>query len=268
MTITPSPLTNGSAWPRALKPTVLLCAHITANMGTAAQQVHYANRPNSPGPSAHDYLDPDGSGLEALDPAHYCAWSNGDVQGPNLSIPTVRAAVVAGVNPNKIVYREVECVGDGAHQVTPGQMEQLAQFVAADSLTTGLPINRSTVGTHADWNSVTRNNCAFRPSNREQSLANIIGRANAILHPAPPSRATYHMAIQHGTIQIATVNTAGNIVGYTPMVVPADRNIPSGPATPKWFPGHGQPTVAQAKARPISGQWVLVDPPHVVVTQD
>ena len=194
MTIVKSPLTNGAFWPRTMKPTVLLVVHITSNMGTAKQQRTYANRAPKPGqgptgPSAHDYLDTDGSGIEALDPAAQCAWSNGDVQAPNLSIATVKAAVAAGVNPNRVCYREVECTGDGGHPVTDAQIAQLARFVAADSKATGLPVNRSTVTTHADWNSVQRSSCAFPPAKREARLAQIIAQANAILNPPPPAPA-------------------------------------------------------------------------------
>jgi hypothetical protein len=64
--------------------------------------------------------------------------------------------------------------------VTSAQLDQLARFIAADAKTTGLPINRSTVGTHADWNTVTRNNCAWPPSKREAALADLIARAQAL----------------------------------------------------------------------------------------
>jgi hypothetical protein len=267
MTITPSPLTNGACWPRELKPTVLLCAHITANMASAANQVHYANRPGSGGPSAHDYLDVDGSGLEALDPAKFAAWSNGDVQAPNLTIPTVKAAVVAHVNPNKIVWREVECVGDGAHPLTGAQLEQLAQFVAADAKATGLPINRSTVTTHADWNSVTRNNCAFPPSVREQRLASIIARAIAILHPAAPAPkpASWRIHIPAGsTVQQATLTPTGQIAAWSPRKVAVAFDGPCSAPVKKAGKDHGSAMVVRILIRPLSGIWVADAPPAVV----
>lgn len=274
MTITSQPLTNGASWARTLKPTVLLCAHITDNMGTAAQQVHYANRPGSGGPSAHDYLDPTGSGLEALNPAQRCAWSNGDVQGPNLSLPTVKAAVVAHVNPNKIVYREVECVGDGAHPVTGAQLEQLAQFVAADAKLTGLPINRSTVTTHADWNSVTRNNCAFPPSVREARLASVIARANAILHPAPvpaPAPVTYTLHVGAGAkVYVVPVNGSEppQITG-NPVVTTWGPTASSAPCSmPQTLRGtySGQASCVYVPKGAFAGKWVHAVSPGVSVT--
>lgn len=192
--LVPRPLTNGAFWPRTLKPTVLLCVHITGNATTAKEpsgtsapgqgaydEWHYANRAGSPGPSAHDYLNRDGTGIEALTPATQCAWSNGDVLGPNLSIATVAACVRASVNPNRICWREVECVGYGStYPVSAAQIDTLAQLVAADAKATGLPIDRTTVTTHADWNSVNRANCAFAPDQREAYLADLIARARAI----------------------------------------------------------------------------------------
>lgn len=220
MTITTDLLTNGASWPRTLKPTVLLCIHITANMGTAQQQRDYANRAGSQ-VSAHDYLDPDGSGVEAIDPAARCAWSNGLVQSPNLSIPTVKAAVAAGTNPNRIVWREVECVGDAAHPVTAAQIAQAARLVAADSRLTGLPVSRATVGTHADWDSVYRASCAFPPAVREAQLAAIITGANAILHPAPPAPAPAPAPVQLWDVSITTKtpvykasSTTSAVLGY------------------------------------------------------
>lgn len=193
--LVPRPLTNGAYWPRTLKPTVLLCVHITGNATTAREpsgtsapgqaaydEWHYANRAASPGPSAHDYLNRDGTGIEALTPATHCAWSNGDVLGPNLSIPTVADCVRRGINPNRICWREVECVGYGSsYPVTSAQIDTLAELVAADAKATGLPVDRSTVTTHADWNSVNRANCAFAPVQREAYLADLIAHARALL---------------------------------------------------------------------------------------
>ena len=208
------PLTNGAFWPRTMKPTVLLCVHVTANARTSAEpsgvtspgqaaydEWHYADRAGSGGPSAHDYLNRDGTGIEALDPRSECAWSNGDVNAPNLAIATVAAAVKAGTNPNRIVYREVECVGySAAYPVTDAQLDTCARLVAADHAATGLPIDRTTVTTHADWNSVDRASCAFPAAAREQRLAYLIARARQFAEE-PPMR-TFAITGPSGTATV------------------------------------------------------------------
>jgi hypothetical protein len=76
---------------RRVKPPILACIHITGNRRTAANpdrhqaardERTYANRPGSNGPSAHYYVARDGWAIEAIDPAKYAAWSNGDVASP------------------------------------------------------------------------------------------------------------------------------------------------------------------------------------------
>jgi hypothetical protein len=73
---------------RRVKAPILACIHITGNRRTAANpdrhqaardERNYANRAGSNGPSAHYYVARDGWAIEAIDPAKYAAWSNGDV---------------------------------------------------------------------------------------------------------------------------------------------------------------------------------------------
>lgn len=195
MAITTAHLTNDSfGFPagakRRVKPPVLLIVHITGNASNlgpdaAMAERNYANRPTNGtdgrAVSAHDYLNRDGSGVEAVDPALYAAWSNGDVQSPKTWLPIVQAILglkAKGYNANEAVYREVECVGyPGTYPVTPAQLEQLAQFAAHDSIATGLPISRATVGEHSDVNTVTRPHCA---NLTEAQLGALIARANAV----------------------------------------------------------------------------------------
>ena len=77
---------------RRVKAPILACIHITGNRRTAANpdrhqaaldERNYANRAGSNGPSAHYYVARDGWAIEAIDPAKYAAWSNGDVASPN-----------------------------------------------------------------------------------------------------------------------------------------------------------------------------------------
>ena len=52
------------------------------------------SRVGSNGPSAHHDVARDGWAIEAIDPAKYAAWSNGDVAGPNTA--NARVAKVLG----------------------------------------------------------------------------------------------------------------------------------------------------------------------------
>ena len=201
MTILAEPLTNG-AWGfptrghlRRLSPQVLAVVHITGNATnqgpTAAQnERNYANRANSPGPSAHDWINRDGSVVEGINPAKYAAWSNGDMDKPNLKnggVGYLAHLAATGFNVNEGCYREVELVGSATAkgQPTPAQLEAMAHLIAADHKTTGLPIDRAHVLTHADINSVSRPNCAFIASTREAQMAALIARARILATPVP-----------------------------------------------------------------------------------
>jgi hypothetical protein len=214
---------------RRIKPPLLICIHITDGDETTnnlhthnVNERNYANRDGSNGPSAHDYIAQDGSNVHAIDNGKYAAWSNGDLKSPNTSlqlIKTVMAYVAKGYNPNELYYREVECCGNRSRglPITDVQMETVAQMIARDSITTGIAISRSTVGTHADINTETRSGCAFPPSTREAKLAAIIVRAQAIkaeiLTPTPPTPpsppATYTQA------QLDAAVAAAHSQGYS-----------------------------------------------------
>ena len=147
------------------------------------QERNYANRAGSHGPSATAYVDRDGTVVRAIDPAKYAAWSQGDVAHPDTKLPTVAAAVASGVNMNEWVHESIECSGAGTEPYTDAQFESVAQLVAAASKATGIPINRSTVVTHADINSVSRRSDPWPPATREARVKRVIARANAILRP-------------------------------------------------------------------------------------
>lgn len=173
---------------RMVPVTHLMCIHITANPSTppatAQQERNYANRAASEGPSAHDYIDRDGDGIHAIDPAKYAAWSNGVLRSPKTSVPGVAAVVAAkaaGTNPNECYYREVECCGRFLdYPITPAQIETLARLLAADSMETGLPISRFTVHLHSDLDSVNRPNCPVPAAAAEAFVAAIIEQAICI----------------------------------------------------------------------------------------
>jgi len=190
MTVTTALLTNRAyGYPtrgarRRRKPTILACLHQTANAhATARQERDYANREDSPGPSATAYVDRDGTVVRAIDPVKYAAWSQGDVAHPNTKLPTVAAAVASGVNMNEWVHESIECSGSGTEPFTDAQFEAVAHLVAAASKALGIPVSRSTVVVHADIDSVSRRSDPWPPATREARVKRVIARANAILRP-------------------------------------------------------------------------------------
>ncbi len=181
-------LTNGAyGYPkgaaRRRKATILACLHQTANTATAMAERTYANRAHSKGPSATAYIDRDGSIVRAILPGRYAAWSQGDLDHPDLTIPTVKAAVASGVNMNEWVYESLEVCGRGAEPFSTQQFEAVAQLVAAASKATGIKVNRSTVIAHRDVNTVNRPSDPWPAATREARLKRVIDRANAILRP-------------------------------------------------------------------------------------
>jgi hypothetical protein len=181
---------------RRVKAPILACIHITGNRRTAANpdrhqaaldERNYANRPGSNGPSAHYYVARDGWAIEAIDPATYAAWSNGDVASPNTAnagVSKVLALRAKGFNANEAHWLEFECVGYGStYPITKAQRQFCATRIAAMAKATGLPVNRATVHGHSDLNSVNRASCPCPRSSREAFLGDVIARANAILHP-------------------------------------------------------------------------------------
>jgi N-acetylmuramoyl-L-alanine amidase len=175
---------------------ILACIHITGNRRTAANpdrhqaardERNYANRASSAGPSAHYYVARDGWAIEAIDPARYAAWSNGDVAGPNTTnagIAKVLALRAKGYNANEAYWLEFECVGYGStYPITKAQRQFCATRIAAMAKATGLPVSRATVHGHSDLNSVGRASCPWSKASLEAFLADVIARANAILRP-------------------------------------------------------------------------------------
>ncbi|MGK2851897.1 MAG: N-acetylmuramoyl-L-alanine amidase [Candidatus Limnocylindrales bacterium] len=202
MTTVTAPLTNKAyGFPtrgarRRVKAPTLACIHITGNRRTAANpdrhqaaldERTYANRGGSNGPSAHYYVARDGWAVEAVDPATYAAWSNGDVASPNTAnagIAKVLGLRAKGYNPNEAYWLEFECVGYGStYPITVAQKQFCAARIAAMAKATGLPVNRTTVHGHSDINSVNRASCPCPKASREAFLGDVIARANAIMRP-------------------------------------------------------------------------------------
>lgn len=201
-TITLRPLTNKAyGFPtrgavRRVKPSVLAVIHCTGNKDNqsdtaALAERNYANRPNSPGPSAHYYVNHDGSAIKAIDPIKFAAWSNGIPRSPNTNnagVKRLMALRAAGKNINEGCALEIENVANPATGVlmTIAQMKTCAQLIAAESKRLGIPVNRTTVLGHFDIDSVERSNCPTKPADHNRVIDGIINAANAILTPELP----------------------------------------------------------------------------------
>lgn len=200
-TIVKQALTNGAFGVRAIKPVALACIHITGNKNTAAMpdlraaakaERDYANRPDSKGPSAHYYVARDGWAIEAIDPIKHWAWSNGDVNAPNLANPGIKAVLAAtqakGINPNQAYVLEFENVGfPGDYPITLPQKTAMAAIIAREAKRTGLPISRQTVHGHWEINSVDRWRCPSGGPYHETFLNDVITRAKAALAALTPA---------------------------------------------------------------------------------
>lgn len=191
----PSQLDN--AWRRTFAPRVLQVVHVTGNSRVAAYPEGFGsgespgadwayaakNPASAGGPSAHNYVGrKTGATIEMWNPATHVAWSNGDLDHPNVKLPGVKYLAdlrARGVNANKGCYREIELSGyPGSYDPTNAQIEVAAYFAAKDSIATGIDIIRGeTMLTHGDINPIDRSNCAFRPAIREPRMRDIIDRA-------------------------------------------------------------------------------------------
>jgi hypothetical protein len=190
--ITTSLLTNTAyGYPRGsvrrIKPLLLACIHITSNQNNlgenaATNERNYANRADSNGPSAHYYLNRDGSGVKAIEPVKYAAWSNGDVNTPNTAIFGYKILknmyLDNGYNANEAFLLEIENCGYGSsYPITRAQKETMAYLLATFSLSQDIPISRDTVWAHSDLNSATRANCPIAKASKEAFLTEIINLA-------------------------------------------------------------------------------------------
>lgn len=169
---------------RRESPIALACLHVTDNPNsppaTATQERNYANRLNSGGPSAHLYVNRDGSGVWAIDPSKYAAWSNGAIRSPRLTVPGITDIVAfdADHNPNEAYLLEIEhCGRYPDFPITVAQMQTSALLIAKYALVSGLPIERRTVHLHGDLDSEQRANCPVPSAGREKWVASVIDMA-------------------------------------------------------------------------------------------
>ena len=180
---------------RRITPHVLAVVHITGNpnnVGSSAadNERDYANRIGSNGPSAHYYLNRDGSGVHTIDEKRFAAWSNGDLDHPIIANHGIAYLVdlrSRGFNANEGCYLEIECVGAAttALQITEAQIETLARLISDASHATGLIINENTVLGHFQINTIDRPHCpSLTPS---VFMAKVIARAREIGEMVPMS---------------------------------------------------------------------------------
>jgi hypothetical protein len=158
---------------RRVEPIALLCIHVTDNPqnppASAIEERKYANREGSNGPSAHYYVDRDGSAVMAVG-VQYAAWSNGDLRSPHTEVPGIPAVVsfAERYNANEAYALEIECCGRyPEYAIEDAQIRTVAYLAAVASSMSELPIERSTIHLHSDLNSETRNAC---PAPRERAL--------------------------------------------------------------------------------------------------
>lgn len=184
---------------RRLRPSVLAVVHITGNsrLPSALAEAQYSARDGS-GASFTFVVNRNGTIVQCLHPETQTPWTNGDLNNPNRTIPTVNDMVIRasqGYSANELCFLTVESVGyNPGYPITAAQIDRLADLIAWGSKVSGLPINRTTVLGHRDINSVSRYNCPT-PLALDAFLGVIIAKANAILNailnptPAPePSK--------------------------------------------------------------------------------
>jgi len=150
--------------------------HITANLASAQNELAW--RLNDPGlqNSATFFVNRDGSIWQALaDPFRMDPWTNGDINGPDLSNPRIAAVVQGGVNANERSLITIENVGrEPTYPITQAQVNSSGRIIAYYHKKLGLPVNRETVIGHYQINSVDRFNC---PSTDKRIIDRIIAAA-------------------------------------------------------------------------------------------
>jgi hypothetical protein len=215
---------------RRVKPVALACVHITGNNRTGAMdetdpgsgnraEFHFANRKDSPGPSAHLYVARDGSAIEAVAPESFAAWSNGDVKSPRLTnagIVRVVSFLDRGFNANEAYWEEIECVGGFKFPITQRQIETCARRIALRSAATGLAISRDTVHGHFEINGIDRQNDPAPKAVHDDVMHKIVEQAKAFfVDPAvesPPVVAAASPVLRFG----GTTDIRGDFVVVVP----------------------------------------------------
>ena len=177
--------------PRRIRPNILAAIHITGNsaLPSAVAEAKYANRVGS-GASFTFVTNRNGTVVQCLQPETQVPFTNGSWRGQNMGLSTVAYDSTHGIGANDSTFLTIENVGfEWSYPITAAQIEAIAKIVAWGSKRSGLPINRTTVLGHRDYNSVTRYYCPTGGS-LNTLLNKIIARAQQInAGSAPPAPA-------------------------------------------------------------------------------
>lgn len=152
--------------------------HITANLtSTAEGEAWY--RINNPGVQvgATFFLNSDGSAVQCYaDPRRMDPWTNGVLNGPDLTNPRIAAVVRDGVNPNERSLVTIEMCGyEPTRPITPAQEQTAAKIITWAHALIGMPVNRQTVVGHYQFDRVNRANC---PSVNKSVIDRIVALAS------------------------------------------------------------------------------------------
>jgi N-acetylmuramoyl-L-alanine amidase len=108
--------------------------------------------------SANRGLGRDGVSMDRYVKDSDAPWTNGDIQGPDLSIAWLRDAIARGVNPNELT-ETLECEGHSGEPWPEPQYQGILQWVKDRTSALGIVPTKDTVVGHYRLNSVTRANC-------------------------------------------------------------------------------------------------------------
>lgn len=143
--------------------------------GTMAGTRSWFQNPQSAA-SSNWGIGKDGS-IERYVPPEYSPWTNGDVQGPDRTLPWLDSALDAKINPNEVT-ETIECEGNEGEPWPEAQYQAILTVVRERCAARGITPSPITVVGHYRINSVTRAGCPG---------ANFPwGRLFADLAPAPP----------------------------------------------------------------------------------
>lgn len=108
------------------------------------------------------------------------AWTNGNVQKPDRSIPLIDYWVRQGINPNRATVT-IELEGYTRDDPTPEQLQSTARLVADIHRRHGLAINSNTVLGHYEIDSVDRPNCPGLTTTQWYALLDAARRERGLL---------------------------------------------------------------------------------------
>lgn len=140
-----------------------------------ASNLNWLTNPAS-GASCNYYIAKDGEIFELV-PWQFAAWTNGDVNKPDMSNPLIKRWIENGWNPNTRTIT-VEHEGEAADALTEAQIASNNALTAWLSQVANIALSRTTVLGHYQINSVNRPYC---PSFSDVEWARLIGGALALL---------------------------------------------------------------------------------------